>query len=72
MLRPSLLTLLLLASGCGTATYSPSVCPEFPKGGAVVGAELDRVCPGSTCPAIDAWLTRLDVLKRQLDVCRAG
>jgi hypothetical protein len=51
--------------------------PAFPKAGPTVAAELNRACPiivnedgtkTSTCPAIDEWLSRLEKLKRQMEV----
>ncbi len=75
MKRRSLAPILaLFLSACGgvVSEASPAVCPPWPIAGPSVAAELERVClPEEHCPATWDWLKRLDLLKRQLDLCRS-
>ncbi len=74
MKRPSpvlILALSLTACGGVVSEPAPSICQPWPIAGPAVAAELERVClPEARCPATWAWLKRLDLLERQLSVCR--
>jgi hypothetical protein len=55
---------------CTTASYS-GPCPPWPIAGPEVAAELEDVAYDSHQHFWN-WMARLDVLKQQLDRCRAG
>ena len=74
-LRSLALILALFSSACGgvVSEAAPPVCPPWPTAGLAVARELERAClPEERCPVTWVWLSRLDVLKRQLARCRAG
>lgn len=76
-LLPLFVTACKTTSSENLVTAMQSSVPPMPKAGPGVKAELDRVCPiirnsdgieVSSCPAIDAWISRLFVFSKQLEV----
>lgn len=63
-----LLVLLTVLTGCGTADFKVD-CPQFPIAGKEVGNQIKEVCDKRDCDKLGEWISRLGVLKDQLDEC---
>ena len=77
LLLPLLMTSLFL-SGCKTQSQLPHnainlrahAVPRFPKSTPEAARELESVCPKGKCSHLYAWLGKLMIFDKQLDVFR--
>lgn len=71
-MRLILLPILLLSVASCSGAPAIKSCPPYPAMSPAAKLELNAACPvgPEKCPALDAWLQKIDVLRKQLSECQ--